>query len=249
MNFMITSQRVSIVIPCYNEEESILNLTNQLNSAVADLEKDYETELIFVDDGSKDKTYELLNSHYEKNKNVKIIKHERNYNLGAALRTAFKFSTGDIIVPLDCDCTFPPGKIRNLLELLDEETDIVNASHYHPQGTLDDVPLYRRILSKTVSEMYRAVLGRRDIYTYTGIFRAYKKNVLENIKFKSNGFLCSAEILSYAILKGYKIKEYPTTLYTRQYGKSSIKLFRVVMSHLNFIFKLTYIKLLKQKNQ
>ena len=47
LNFMITSQRVSIVIPCYNEEESILNLTNQLNSAVADLEKDYETELIF----------------------------------------------------------------------------------------------------------------------------------------------------------------------------------------------------------
>lgn len=237
--------KVSIVIPCYNEERAIPNLVNQLNPAVADLEKNYETELIFVDDGSKDKTYALLNDYYGKNKNIKILKHEKNCNLGVALRTAFKFSTGDVIVPLDCDCTFPPAKIRNLLELLDEETDIVNASHYHPQGALDNVPLYRRILSKTVSEMYRTILGRRDIYTYTGIFRAYKKNVLDNIKFEANDFLCCAEILSRAILKGYKIKEYPTTLYTRQYGESSIKLFRVIMSHLKFLFKLASLRILK----
>ena len=172
---MAELQRVSLVIPCYNEEQAIQNLANQLDPAVADLEKDHEIELIFVDDGSKDNTYELLDRHYGKKKNVKIIRHEKNYNLGSALRTAFKSSTGDVIVPIDCDCTFPPGKIRDLLELLDEETDIVNASHYHPQGTLDNVPLYRRILSKTVSEMYRTILGRRDIYTYTGIFRAYRK--------------------------------------------------------------------------
>ncbi|MEK6899989.1 MAG: glycosyltransferase family 2 protein [Nanoarchaeota archaeon] len=244
---MVAFKRVSLVIPCYNEEDSILNLTNRLNPAVADLEKDYEIELVFVDDGSKDKTYQLLNEHYGNKKDVKIIRHEQNYNLGAALRTAFRSSTGEVIVPLDCDCTFPPEKVRNLLELLDDDIDIVNASPYHPLGKLDNVPFYRRILSKTISETYRTLLGRKDIYTYTGIFRAYRKNVLDNIKFESDGFLCCAEILSYAILKGYKIKEYPSTLYTRQYGKSSIKLFRVIMSHLKFVVKLSYIKLLRRK--
>ena len=91
-------------------------------------------------------------------------------------------------------------------------------------------------------------MGRKakGIYTYTVMIRAYKKHVIKNVKFKSNDFLCCAEILIYALLKGYKVKEFPTTLYTRQYGESSIKLFRVILSHLKFIFKLLEIRIFVQ---
>ena len=229
--------KVSIIIPCYNEEKALPNLFQQLEPAI----KDLNTEIIFIDDGSTDNTLKILKEY---KKPIKIIKHKTNYNLGAALRTGFKHATGDVIIPLDCDCTFPPAKIKELLSYLDDHTDIVNASPYHPLGRLDNVPIYRRLLSKSIITIYKVLMGRKakGIYTYTVMIRAYKKHVIKNVKFKSNDFLCCAEILIYALLKGYKVKEFPTTLYTRQYGESSIKLFRVILSHLKFIFKLLEIR-------
>ncbi len=244
--------KLSIIVPCYNEEKAIPNLISQLEPAVKELKKNYAVELVFVDDGSADRTYELLQQKYGKRKDAKIVRHRKNYNLGGALRSGFKFSTGDVIIPLDCDCTFPPSKISELVSLLDERTDIVNASPYHPLGRLDNVPLYRRFLSKSVIHIYRFLMGKKQIYTYTVMVRAYRRKVIENVKFKSNDFLASSELLVYALLRGYKVKDYPTTLYTRQYGESSIKLARVIASHMGFILKLIEIKLFgmpkEQKN-
>src|SRR3989338_7731344 len=113
--------KISIVIPCYNEEEGLQHLANNLFPVLDQLKKDHDWELIFVDDGSKDNTYQLLQEIFGKQSSsqysgqhpaphpiqhpaqypVHIIRHEKNMNLGAALRTGFAAAQGDIIVTMD----------------------------------------------------------------------------------------------------------------------------------------------------
>src|SRR3989338_4287602 len=145
--------RVSIIAPCYNEEEGISNLASKLDPVLAKLQKEHEIEVIFIDDGSKDKTYEMLHKHFGKREYVKIIRHEANKNLGGALRTGFENSTGDIIVTIYIDCTYYPEEILEMLKLI-KYADIVTASPYHPNGGVENVPRYRIFLSKSVSMIY-----------------------------------------------------------------------------------------------
>src|SRR3989338_5374450 len=112
---------LSIIIPCYNEEDGIPSLVQQLNPVVEKLQKEYQIELLMVDDGSIDQTNALLHQVYGNNKNTKIIKHEKNRNLGAALKTGFANATGDFIACLDSDCTYNPSLLVPMLKMIDEK--------------------------------------------------------------------------------------------------------------------------------
>ncbi|MBU1632512.1 MAG: glycosyltransferase family 2 protein [Nanoarchaeota archaeon] len=234
-------KKISIIIPCYNEEEGINNLYSQLNPVLSKLKEDYEVELIFVDDGSKDNTLKLLHQYFGNENYCKIIKHEKNMNLGAAMRTGFTHSTGDIIVTMDSDCTYEPKIMLEMLCLLDDKTSIVTASPYHPLGKVENVPNYRLFLSKSISSIY-CLITNSNIHTFTALFRIHKKEVVKCIKFKSNNFLATAEMLIYALMKGYTVREYPTTLYARKYGVSKMKLLMVIKSHFKFVLKLIKLK-------
>jgi dolichol-phosphate mannosyltransferase len=72
------------------------------------------------------------------------------------------------------------------------------------------------------------------IYTYTCLFRCYRKEVIQNIHFKSNGFLAGTELLVKSMLANYKVAEFPAVLYSRSYGTSKAKLARTIMAHLEF---------------
>jgi dolichol-phosphate mannosyltransferase len=224
--------KLSIVVPCYNEEKGIPNLALQLSPVLKELKRKYAVELIFVDDGSTDNTFSLLKKYF--GKSAKILRHEKNKNLGAALRTAFAEVTGDIIVTMDSDCTYPPKEIPNLIAMLDDETDIVTASPYHPKGRVANVPKYRLFLSKSISRIYGAIL-KQKIYTYTALFRGYKKDVIKNVRFKSDNFIAVAELLVFAVKKGYRVKEFPTTIYSRKFGTSKMKLADTIIRHLKLV--------------
>jgi len=236
--------KLSIIVPCYNEEKGISHLVAQLDPAVNELKKDYDVELILIDDGSTDNTYNLLKKYYSKKKGAIIIKHKKNMNLGGALKTGFKIASGDLVATIDSDCTYPPKEIINMLKLMKDDVDIVTASPYHPKGKVENVPAYRLLLSKTISKLYSILLNCR-ISTYTALFRIYRKDVIKNIKNKSNDFLGVTEMLILPILAGYKVVEYPTTLHVRKYGSSKIKLFNIIFSHLKFLVKLINYKLFK----
>jgi dolichol-phosphate mannosyltransferase len=235
---VIKMEKLSIIVPCYNEEKGIGHLHNQLVPVLNTLQEAWNLELIFVDDGSVDNTHQLLHEKFSSLEYVKIIKHEVNMNLGGAMRTGFSHATGDVIVTMDSDCTYHPQQIPELLSHLDEDTDIVAASPYHPMGKVENVPSYRLLLSKGICQIYRTLTGS-DIHTFTALFRAQKRHIIDNVPFESNNFLATAETLIYAMNKGYKVKEYPTTLSVRQYGVSKMRLFGVIKSHLSFVFKLT----------
>lgn len=226
--------KVSLIIPAYNESEGVAQTAVALRSVLEYLNNKYEMEVIFVNDGSKDDTESLLKAEFADNPNVRVVSHEVNKGLGAAIRTGFQNATGEIIVTTDFDGTYPLNTIPQLLgRMMIDKTDIVTASPYHPQGHVEGVPRYRLLFSAGASLLYRLLVNWR-IRTWTALFRAYKREVIEKINFESNDFLAGTELLVKALRAGYSVSEFPTTLHVRTFGQSSIKIARVTMLHLKF---------------
>ena len=228
---------LSIVIPCFNEEEGLEHLASKLKSLEQNLRGDHE--LVFVDDGSSDSTNDRLHAIYKDRigNDVKIVKHAKNMGVGAAVRTGAANSHGSYVATIDSDCTYEPDYLIKMLDIAKEEnTDIITASPYHPKGSTLNVPTYRLFLSRNLSNLYNIVVKSR-FYTYTSMFRIYKKEALRNLSFKSNGFLAMAEILVKARKKGLKIVEYPATLKVRKFGSSHVKSLKLIREHLCFIMR------------
>jgi dolichol-phosphate mannosyltransferase len=227
--------KVSIVIPCFNEEDNINKLKDELLPVLKDLTQQYALEIIFVDDGSTDATWSLLQQTFEALPGMEFhfLQHEVNRGLGAALRTGFIAVSGDLIVTTDSDGTYRFSTIPALLACLTPGVDMVTASPYHPQGGVAGVPRYRLVLSQGASFLYR-ILVDWNVRTYTCLFRAYRRNVIDTISFQANGFLAGTELMVKGMLKGYRMVEFPAVLYSRMFGISKAKLMRTIMAHLNF---------------
>lgn len=228
---------VSVIIPCYNEEEALPQLRRKIVPVLDLLERRYGEaggcELILVDDGSRDGTLAGLHAALADDRRVRIVAHERNRGLGAALRTGLAHSRGELIVTTDADGTYDFAEIPGMLARLDEGVDVVTASPYHPEGGVLGVPAYRLILSQGASLIYRTLLDA-SIYCYTAMFRAYRRKVLEAVDFQAPGYLAMAEILAEAILGGFRVVEYPTVLAVRRYGQSKARVAQILRDHLRF---------------
>jgi len=237
-------QSVSIIIPCFNESEGIESLQQRLLPVLAKLRFLRPVELILIDDGSTDNTYAKLQQSF--GQYASIISHEKNQGLSAAIRTGLAHSVGEIICTTDSDCTYDPSQLLPLLSLMAEDVDIVTASPYHPKGLVKNVPVWRLFLSKGLSQIYRVVLPYK-LYTYTSLFRAYRREVLEAIPITYSGFLGLVEIIAEATLCGYKVVEYPAELRSRVYGQSKLRVAKVIWSHLMYISKLMLRRSLRQR--
>lgn len=225
--------KLSLVIPCFNESDSIDQMVAQLNTIRPDLERRGPFELVLVDDGSTDDTYDRLHTAFDDWGNVLIVQHDRNRGLGAALRTGFTHARGAVIVTTDSDGTYPFTSIPALLNLLQPGVDIVTASPYHPQGGVDGVPAYRLMFSKGASFLYRVLVDPR-MHTYTAMYRAYRREVVERVPTTADGFLMVTELLVGALLAGYHAVEFPAVLRVRRYGQSKARVWRITRSHLRF---------------
>lgn len=229
-----TTVKISLVIPAYNESEGVKQTAEAVRSILAYLQKKYSVEVIFVNDGSKDNTADLLQTEFQDDQNVLVVSHDRNRGLGAAIRTGFQNATGDVVITTDFDGTYPLNTIPQLLsKMLVEKVDIVTASPYHPQGNVEGVPRYRLLFSFGASLLYRILVNWR-VHTWTALYRAYRRSVVDNVSFESNDFLAGTELLVRAIRMGYTVSEFPTTLHVRTFGQSSIRIARVTRSHLRF---------------
>jgi dolichol-phosphate mannosyltransferase len=228
---------LTLVIPCYNEIENIPNLRDSLFPVVEDLQRERTVEIVFVDDGSTDGTYQALADHFGHRSNVSILRHESNKGLGAAIRTGCAAAKGETIITTDSDATYRFSEIPALLAHLAPGIDLVTASPYQRGGAVKNIPAYRLILSHGASFLYRLLVDWR-IATYTSLFRAYRRKVVEEVSFDSDDYLANAEILVNAIYKGYQVAEYPTVLHIRTYGTSKTRIIRTIKAHLCFLVKI-----------
>ncbi|MEW6085931.1 MAG: glycosyltransferase family 2 protein [Chloroflexota bacterium] len=237
--------KVSVIVPCFNEADNIHKLEQEFFPVVEGLVGARlldnlvieDVEVVFVDDGSQDSTFAALQSAFagraQKHLTLKFEKHAVNRGLGAAIRTGFRASEGDILVTTDSDGTYKFSTIPTLISSMNNGADVITASPYHPQGKVVGVPAFRVFLSRGSSLLYRILL-QWNIYTYTALFRGYRREVIEQISFQADDYLAGTELMVKAMLKGYTVAEFPAELHRRVFGISKARLLQTILSHLRF---------------
>lgn len=228
---------LAVIIPCFNEADGLPRLFSELKK----LENNKVLfSWIFVNDGSTDSTGKDLEKFSQELHRAKVIHHEKNKNLGAAIRTGIDNVAGEEYVAfLDSDCTYEPSILFQLVEKLIGGADFVTASPYHPSGAVLGVPPWRLGLSKGLSLLYRWITGY-NIYTYTAMVRAMRTNIARECVSSRNDFTSVAEMLLCVCKKKYKVEEVPTTLSVRVAGYSKMRIGKTIFSHITLIIKFVF---------
>lgn len=234
-----TATPVTIVIPCYNEQEALPYLANTLKSVEKTLtDASYKPSFIFVDDRSTDDTLEVLKRLFGEWPNVNVVQHESNLGVAAGIMTGIRAAATDLVCSMDCDCTYDPHELANMLPLMKGGVDLVTASPYHRLGGVRNVPGWRLFLSKGASFLYRRVLNAK-LDTYTSCFRVYRRDAFLDLELTETGFLGVAEMLGRLDLSGGRIVEFPAVLDVRLFGISKMKTARTIAGHVKLLTRLT----------
>lgn len=199
---------ISVVVPVYNEEENLPILIPQLEKVLKDLHQPYE--MIFVDDGSSDKSQYVLREMAARYPSFKILKFKRNCGLSAALIAGMREARGEIIVTLDSDLQNDPGDIPALLEQLDHH-DMATGWRQKRED-----PWLKKISSK-IANAVRNRLSGETIKDSACTLRAFKKECIRDIMV-FNGM---HRFLSTLVrMNGYRVIEVPVIHHPRKFGKS-----------------------------
>ena len=168
-------KKISIVIPMYFEEESVNECYNRTSNVLNYL-KQYDYEIVFVNDGSKDKTLELLENIAVKDKKVKIISLSRNFGHQAAVTAGLKYTTGDAVVIMDADMQDPPETIVEMINLWEQGNDVIYAKRKSRKGET----IFKLFTAKM---FYKILNGLSDIEipSNTGDFRLADRKVIDVI--------------------------------------------------------------------
>jgi dolichol-phosphate mannosyltransferase len=234
-----TKTRISIIVPCFDEEPTIPMLQPVLANLLSSFGDAYDVEILFVDDGSSDATLGKLRE-VAPDLHGRVLVHPHNKGIAEAFRTGFRAALGDIICTIDADCTFDPMELVPMVAQLEESgVEIVSASPYHPEGGVEGVPAWRLVLSGGASFLYRWILPVK-LYSYTACFRVFRRSALEKIHFDDSGFLGVAQILISALLQGVTVLERPMTLKTRVSGVSKMRTLTVIRDHAGFMWSLLW---------
>ena len=194
---------IKIVLPAYNEEETILSLIMDIKRILGERFNDFE--VIVVNDGSTDNTAKIvseLNLHI-----LKLVEHNRNKGLSESIKTGLlyalkNFDENDIIVTMDADNTHSPGLIHRMSTFIEEGNDVVIASRYRPGARVIGMTLARKTISFGGNMLLRLLFPTRGVKDYTSGYRAYRAGVLskafdlwENSFINEPGFSCQVDIL------------------------------------------------------
>ena len=233
---------VTLVVPCFNEANGLAYLRNTLQSVEKRLGDRFDLRFVFVDDCSTDSTFAGLTETFGSRGNCKIVRHEVNGGVAAAIMTGIKAADTEIVCSIDADCSYDPHELAGMIPLLTDDVDLVTASPYHPNGGVLNVAAWRLFLSRSLSGIYRHVL-HNNLYTYTSCFRVYRRSAAIKIPINERGFLGVAEFIGRLDLSGSLIVEYPTTLEVRMLGRSKMKVIKTIMGQLGLLQKLIAVRL------
>jgi glycosyltransferase involved in cell wall biosynthesis len=215
---------VSVIIPIYNEEENVEPLYSALTATMD--AQDYEYELVFVDDGSTDRTFQLIEPIAQKDPKVILFSFRRNFGKAAAWAAGFDHARGDIVVTIDADLQNDPKDIPNLVSYIGEY-DIVNGWRRKRK----DAFIIRKFPSKIANWLISSVTGVK-LRDYGSGLKAYKADVVKNINIYGEMHRFIPAVASWY---GVKIKEIETTHHPRERGKSKYGISRTLLVILDLI--------------
>ena len=227
--------KVSLIAPMYNEEANV-EQTYQMITEELDQAGYLDRELIFVNDGSTDNTWEKAKTLAKKQSDLTILGYAPNQGRGKALRTGFDHASGDFILTLDFDLSYSPDHLTRMLVYLKEhpEVDVILTSCYMPGGKTEGVPRFRLWSSKLGNYLLRYAFSPR-VYTSTCVVRGYRKQVIKDLVLESNRKEIHLEVISKALAYGYRIAEIPGTLRKRMAGSSTFTWRTTSLSHILFL--------------
>jgi glycosyltransferase involved in cell wall biosynthesis len=218
--------QISVVIPLLNEEESLAELTDWIKRVLD--EKMFLFEIIFVDDGSTDNSWEVIEKLNAQDPRVKGIKFQRNYGKSAALNVAFEACKGDVVFTMDADLQDSPDELPELYQMITEKGfDLVSG---WKEKRLD--PLSKTIPTKLFNWATRKMSGI-ELRDFNCGLKAYRKNVIKSIEVYGEMHRYIPVIAKWAGFK--KIGEKPVKHYERKFGSSKFGLERFINGFLDLL--------------
>jgi glycosyltransferase involved in cell wall biosynthesis len=206
------TMQVSVVIPVYNEVSTIREIVARVQAV------DLDKEIIIVDDGSTDGTRELLQEISLAQKNVRVFYHDRNQGKGAALRTGFEVTTGDIVIIQDADLEYDPREYPVLLEpILDGRADVVYGSRF--LGGPHRVLFFWHYLGNKFLTLLSNALTNLNLTDMETCYKVFRREVLNDIQLKSNRFGFEPEFTAKIAKKGFRIYETSISYSGRTYAE------------------------------
>jgi glycosyltransferase involved in cell wall biosynthesis len=208
---------LSIVVPLYNEEESVDALHAEVSGAASKLGIEYE--ILYVDDGSRDRTVEKLRAVAERDPNVKVIRFRRNYGQTPAIQAGFDQSRGKVVITMDGDLQNDPADMGLLLQHINEGYDVVSGWRRDRKDRM----VSRRLPSMAANWMIGRLTGTR-IHDNGCTLKAYRSDVVKRTKLYAEMHRFLAPMMS---LTGCRTKEVVVNHRSRQFGRSKYGISRI----------------------
>jgi glycosyltransferase involved in cell wall biosynthesis len=199
----------SVIVPLLNEEESLTELYSRITEVLSKLSQNYE--IIFVDDGSTDKSYNILQSIKSKDDKVRIFQFQKNYGKSAALSLGFSEARGEIIITIDADLQDDPKEIPLLVSKLNEGYDVISGWKKQRKDPLS------KIIPSKIFNLVTSLLTGIKIHDFNCGLKCFRKTVVKNIKVYGE---LHRYIPALAAFDGYKVGELEVIHHFRKYGKT-----------------------------
>ncbi|MFC1648295.1 glycosyltransferase [Nanoarchaeota archaeon] len=220
---------ISIVIPAYNEE-------GNLKSLVMDLDKlrkkeKWDCEIVISNDNSSDKTPKIAEDLKKKLKKIKVVQRKKGNNgMGFALMEGTEKASGDIMVWVMGDESDDLTSIPKMVAKIKKGDDMVFGSRYMEGGDSGNLAKFKAFLSSGYTLACRLLFGIK-VHDITNAYRAFRKEVYDNVPLVNGDFAISPEFAIKAQLRGYKLGEVPTGYTDRQAGQSQFKIIKMGLSY------------------
>ncbi len=224
-----SADSLSVIIPAYNEEDGIADILDRVLSIQSSLEAVGVSgpEVIVVDDGSKDRTMEVVRKY----SNVRLICHEKNRGYGGALKTGFANATGNLLAFLDADGTYPPEHFPELCRAALDGAELVIGSRM--AGAKSEMPKTRR-LGNLIFARLVSVIGNQHVTDSASGMRVFRREALERMYPLPDGLNFTPVMSTRAIHEGIKMVEVPIP-YSERLGRSKLNVIKDGVRFLNSI--------------
>ena len=228
----MTDSDYTVIMPFFNEENTLeIAVTNLVN-------EDFASEIILVNDGSNDKSYEIATSLQNKHEFIKLIESKENKGKGHALKLGINEASKKYIGVLDADLEYSPNDLKNLFQEIDiNNLDIVCGSRFIGDFKRDNIYVRTYLANKFLS-MFFSIIHREKVTDIATCLKVFRKTLFDSIDLKANGFSIEVEILAKTLSKSDNFKEFPISYTARSYEEGKkIKLidgFRYIYSILKF---------------
>ena len=203
--------KLSVLIPVYNEKNTIREIIKRV------LDTGLATEIVIVDDGSRDGTREIL-AEYDGKNGIRVILHEKNAGKGAALRTAMQSATGDVMLIQDADLEYDPREYAGLLKPIEENmADVVYGSRF--LGAPHRAILFWNMIANKLLTLMTNILYNNIMTDMETGYKVFRREVVSGMKLRANRFDFEPEFTAKILKSRVRVFEVPITFNPREYDE------------------------------